>query len=441
MIVVSPSSTVCHSELSPKEIRVSGYKHAAVQIIVASIAVNHPVILRNVPRIKDTVILSEIIDRCGGKAIWEGDNLYIDPINIRQVVIPEDLSKQIHGSLYLMPVFAGRMGKVVFYEAGGCQIGNRESEGKRPVNHMLEVMKCFGCVINNDMQPIMIHCNEYQSCTIDILDYSNAPNEPNGQKVSGATKTAILCALQCKRGETRILNPYYKPDVIELLEFGIRCGYNITYSKQEIVIGQNNLDNHSLLMYDLMSDISEIMTYIALAICREFPLTLTNVTVDKVKLGMMEELKLLYDMGVTIEWREQEMEIWPVDKLKPQHIVVTSHGIYSDHHPFFTLMLLKADGVSKIEEQVWCDRFEYVEDLRKLGAKIDRKGNVIEIFPSTLDRSGQTLVAKELRGAAVLLLAALQCPGANFIQHIDHLERGYYRLMENVSDMLGVKFI
>ncbi|MFD1708574.1 hypothetical protein ACFSCZ_18025 [Siminovitchia sediminis] len=424
------------SQLKSASINISGYKHAAVQLIAASVIHKNPVIINNAPKILDTVVLAKIVEECGGKANFEGQVLSLNTQKLVKSKVPPNLSKQIHGSLYFLPALLARLGKVEFFKAGGCQIGNENDKGERPIEHMLSVMESFGAEFFKDGEWIKGQCEQYRPTTIDILSYSDNPISPNGPYVSGATKTAILCAMGCKEGTTRILNPYMKPDVVELLLFLKKCGYIVEFNKKEINI---TIPISTFpCTYNLMSDISEMFTFIALSVHTRIPLQLKGVTVERAKKGLYAELELLEAMGIKLKWGNSSVFVEPVEEIIAQNIQVTSTGIYSDHHPFFTLMLLKANGTSTIEEYVWRDRFKYIEGLKALGANIKRDCNLIEIKPSILLQSGKTLTANELRGAAVLILASLTISGTTIVKSVDHIIRGYENFFEKL-ELIGVK--
>lgn len=426
------SITVYSSNLKSLNIKVSGYKHSLVVIIAATIIIQNAVKLSNVPDIEDTKVLTKILNYCGGQATFDNKVLSLNTSNLISAPMLPSLTKLIHGSLYLIPVFLGRFGKIQFGESGGCQIGASSSNGKRPVNHIVSILENFGGKFELSEETIIGRCEGFQACTIDIMNYSDKTDILTGPLVSGATKTAILAAMCVEKGETIIHNPYPKPDVTELLEFLKECGYSVKYNGQIAAIsrGTANKSSPKKISYKMMSDISEIITYISCAVYNSVPLTLSGIDVAKIKTGLKEELKLLEQMGVNLKWGNNTLYIPVIEKLCSIDIDVTSVGIYSDHQPFFALMLLKGDAPATIREFVWKERFDYAKELVKLGAKILIKDNSITIYPSKLEKAGQLLYANDLRAASVLLIAALSIKGETRIENIYHLNRGYESLID-----------
>lgn len=426
----------------PGSINISGFKHAVVQLIVASIILNKPIKIDNIPNITDPKVLGEIIQFCGGNVVLQDKELHIDARSMTTFDIPKDLSQLIHGSLYLIPAYLSRFGRVRFRKAGGCQIGSISDDQSRPIHHLLDVLTKFGAIFEQSNDCLEGYCSHFQPTDIDILKYSDDLHSPNGPLVSGATKTAILCALAVDHGETRIFNPYSKPDVLELLSFARDHGYNVHYENQCIRISPllSNFANMNVDTFKLMSCVSEVMTFITLSVHTAIPLELTGITVERVKQGLKAELQLLEEIGVQLEWGQDTLFIPKVKQVKGLDIVVTSTGIYSDHQPFFTIMLTHAQSLSTIKERVWQDRFDYIRGLKLMGANIiQEERGTIKIYPSKLRIPRQTVVANDLRAAAALLLGTMTVPGETVIKNVHHLERGYESLLPTL-EKLGAEF-
>jgi UDP-N-acetylglucosamine 1-carboxyvinyltransferase len=428
---------ITHSRLHDGTLKINGYKHAMVQIVAAAIALNMKVNITNAPMVDDTFVLRDIINDCGGKAEVMEHSFVIDPSDMTISEINPRLSRKIHGSLYLMPAFALRFGRFRFEEAGGCQIGDKNAKGARPVAHILDVMKRFG--IDTTLSDEVLYGKNNGSnadMEIDILHYSDDSNRATGSQISGATKTAILCA--AGREETVIQNPYVKTDVHDLLRFLRLAGYSVELSDERLVIRKLKDLVTRPVKLQLTGCVSEVMTYIALAVHTGINLTLGVDNVPMVLNGLKEELTLLEHMGVHIHSDDHSLSIPKVTKIKRVDIHVTNTTIQSDHHPFFALMLLRGDGESQIKEEVWRERFAYVSELQKLGAKLRQAGNVLYVTPSLLDEGGHILEAADTRAAAILILACLTVSDETVIANVHHLHRGYENLLPQLQ-LLGAK--
>ena len=135
--------------------------------------------------------------------------------------------------------------------------------------------------------------------------------------------------------------------------------------------------------FKLISDISQIMTYITLSVYHNLSLILSNITIDSVREGLKTEFRYLKDMGINLLFKNDTIEICKKPTLSKLDIEVTSIGIYSDHQPLFAIMLLEAENNSTIKELVWKLRFSYATQLKKLGLLLEVDENQLMIYPSS----------------------------------------------------------
>lgn len=429
---------ISSSELRPTSLSVGGYKHATVGLIALAIAVARPVILSNVPDIEDVRVLNQIIREGGGLATLEQGVLTLDTRSYKPYDIPATISKRAHGVLYLMPVLLGRFGRIHLGQSGGCALDGSGTGAQRPVHHMISVLERFGATLRYQDCTIEGEANKFSACDIDCMFYSERSDVLTGPLVSGATKTAILAAACTHAGETRIRNYYPKPDVTELLCFLEKAGFCVRFEGKDLVLSRSSV---LLISYDapihhqVVSCLSEVMTYIALAQHCGIAVTLTGLTGERLRKGLVAELALLNTMEIQLDWQNNDLIIKPAMQLRSCDIEVTSVGIYSDHQPFFALMLLRGHRAARIREHVWKKRFSYVRELGRLGAQIaEGEANII-VTPSALTEGGQTVVAEDLRAAAVLVLAALTVPGWTRVRNAHHLVRGYPDLVSVLRSM------
>lgn len=412
-----------NSKLQSNVVCISGYKHACVAIFAATInAPQTSIRIDNVPMIQDSLVLKDLITVLGGKCFLENNVATISTKNLNNWILPENISKKVHGSLYLLPTILGRMGKIEIGETGGCQIGN--NGGKRPLQHMLSVLERFGATFNFCQDKIIGKADKFHPCSIDIMEFSDKSDLLTGPMISGATKTAILAAMATTQGTTKIFNPYCKPDVTELLNFLQVLGYGVNFQNNCIEICRPDVLTETV-NYSLMTDISQIMTYITVAIYNEIPLKIGKVTVEKAKLGLASEIELLQKMGIELQFGKDYIYVPKVSFIKPIDIEVTSIGIYSDHQPFFALLLSMAKNKSFIKELVWKNRFSYALELNKLGMNYVINDNILEVNPAVPHEANKILLAQDLRAAAALIIAALKAPYQTTIEGIEHLGRGY----------------
>lgn len=419
--------------IEPRPIWINGYKHSMIQVIAAAIAADVPILIKNAPLVDDTFVLKGIIERCSGSVDIDQHRVLIRPGGISDPAVDPVASRAIHGSLYLIPALGVRLGEFVFGEAGGCRIGSAGDGGRRPFEHIFDVMSHFGiaCTTTGGQ-----HRGERRarvhSVTIDILRYSTQQDETHGPLISSATKAAILCSLSTR--ETTILNPYLKTDVLDLLRLlrDLGCDVEATGDRVHIRGGARRASGRPL-EFTLSPCGSEIVTYIALSVHTGTSLELRVGDLEAVRQNLKPEFELLRQMNVDVEFDDGSMFVSGGAPVRSVDIEVTHRGIQSDHHPFFALMLLRGGGTARIREHVWKDRFSYVNELRKLGAVLAQEDNQVTVSPSQTSRGGQTLFAGDTRSVAVLTLAALGAEGSTVIEGAQHLRRGYEDLIPNLQ--------
>jgi UDP-N-acetylglucosamine 1-carboxyvinyltransferase len=425
-----------YSPLHDGEVEIHGYKHAMVQIIAASIASNIPVTIMNAPLVDDTFVLQEIIIQSGGKYDIDGKQVTIDPRPMTNHIIDPLLSSAIHGSLYLIPAYIARFEECLFGESGGCQIGSSGDSKKRPINHMIDIMSEFGVTLLSEGNSHSYKRGNVikEDLEINIMKYSDNPLYSSGPQVSGATKTAILMALAAKR--VKILNPYLKTDVMDLLRFVQQLGFHVVISEAFIeIIRDKTPVITSSIEFSLTDCVSEVMTYLTLALLCNLNLKLKVTNPQQVLFGLKQELQVLEDIGVKVVFEKDSINISAEQNIGNYDIEVNNNSIQSDHHPFFSLIFLKGSAESKITEWVWQERFAYVQELQKLGFNIKQQNNSVMISPSSAIRCEQILNASDTRAAAVLILAALQTKGTTYIEGITHLHRGYQDLIAVIKTL------
>ncbi len=415
--------------------RAYGFKHAIVGIMAASVL--HPntdFVIDNVPKIDDVYVLCNILKKLGAEICMNNYQLTINTKKMDAYSIERALCIDVHGVIYLLPSLLARFDKAELYECGGCQIGDVAKAGKRPISHMLSVLKQFGFVCDQvDDKLIGKRVAYHDQQTIDIMHYSDDLNILTGPQISGATKTAILAAMSVNRAKTLIKNPYRKPDVTELIRLMRLLNYDVSYDENELFINRTKeVDNTKEVHFTLINDLSEVMTYICLAVFHNINAEIQQVNIELLQNGLAEEFKILKAMGVNLIFEGTSIKIPKVKKLQSVNIDVTSVGIYSDHQPFFAVLMSLANGESSISEYVWKNRFSYAYELKKLGFNIDIGENSIRVSPNAHIHGEKTLVAQDLRAAAVLLIVALKAKGTTLLQGGHHLSRGYENLQQSL---------
>lgn len=426
---------VNQSTLMDAEIAISGYRHASNLLL--SVAVILPEChfkFINMPNLLDTEVMLRLLKELGASFSYQDNMLEINTKDMSLFDVSKELSKEIHGSIYLIPALLARFGEVSFGQSGGCQIGSETNSFKRPADHIYSTLIKFGADVIDHEDSITAKIRDLHSTEIDINEFSYDRNTVVGPLTSGATKTAILMALAVKDGNTTTIhNPFLKSETIDLLDLIKECGYKVECNEQKLAITYQKINEK--INHHVISDPSEIITYSVLAGYHDIELTLTHITLDRTWEIIQPEVKLLKRMGLNFTISEDSLIVKKVCPISAQQVEITVKEVCTDHHPFIAALLLKADANSLIKELVWLERFQYIPELAKFGIKTERKENCITIYPGEAKSSNEVITCPDLRAAAMLLIIALSAPGLTYIQDFEHLNRGYVHFVRNLISM------
>ncbi|MFJ1732883.1 hypothetical protein [Streptomyces sp. NPDC088254] len=404
-----------------------GFKHLLVPVLAAACLADRPWRIANAPRIEDRRLLSAMLRHLGATVDDDGPRVTVDASGLGGARIPAHWSAGVHGGVYLLPTVLATRGEVASGRHGGCAIGGG-TQGSRPLSHIAAVLERFGAVCEVGAEEFRATAPRggLRGARIDLADFAEREpraGTPTGPHYSGATKTALLAAVTA-RGTTVLDNPYPKPDAMELARVLGEAGARIEVSRGRITVEGlgGPLGGADVT---LPSDLMEVVTFIAWAVHLRRELDLRLERSDVVRSGLAPELECLAAMGVPLAWEGPLLRIRPPERLRGTDVLAASHHVYSDAGPLFALMLLGADGSSRLTDGVWENRFGYAEGLRNMGAVLDRVGNELRITPGPLKVSPEPLVAGDLRAAATLLLAALGTGARHRLHGVGHLARGY----------------
>lgn len=419
-----------------KEISVepSGYKHASSMVILAALAGEIPCRISNVPNILDTICLTKIISQLGCNISFAGQDLSLYSFSYNKNTIDEEDAIQIHNTLYLLPVLGFKMPSFFLPSTGGCAIGNG-ANGERPTSHILDLMCRSGAVCEETNKGIKVRApKKIIPLNVDIMDYSTFSDRLAGPLVSGATKVALFIAMQCFE-ESVIRNPYLKGDVISILEFLSASGFYVSYDKDSIHLSRCARKNKP--HYTIISDPTEIITYMCLSIYCNFPVKMTNISPVSVQRELDMDLEFLKAMGIRMNLDKNNTLTFlkgTENEKGPSRLEIFSgaHQILSDHQPFYALLMSQTPYGGTVSDYVWKKRFSYAEELNKMVHAFDFSINQLIVRPGVEHSKKVEVFGKDLRSTAVLLIAALRREAITVVHGLEHLTRGYNRFLENL---------
>ena len=384
---------------------ISGFKNAALPILVATVLTGDVCVIENVPSISDVEITLQILRAMGASVRMTGKNtVEIDTRRVRQGQTPPELIGKIRGSTYFIGAELGRFGRAHVGWPGGCDIGNR------PIDQHVKAFEALGASVTTD------------SGFID----AEAKNGLHGSSVYfdstsvGATANLILAAVTAE-GTTIVDNAAREPHIVDLANFLNTCGANITGAGTD-VIKIKGVDTLHGCSYSIIPDMIEAGTFMIAAAA-----TRGRVRIDGVIPKHMECLSAkLEEMGAQIEEVDDSILVSADRRLDKTTVKTLPYpGFPTDLQPQIATLLCLCDGVSHVTETIFENRFKYIDELQKMGANVRVVNGKTAIIEGVPQFSAATLRAMDLRGGAALIIAALAADGVSSIVNIGSIERGY----------------
>ncbi len=393
-------------------IKISGAKNSAVALIPAAILSDDEVTIYNVPNISDRDALIEIIKLLEGNVELDGDALKLDMRNIKNKVIPEELSKKLRASYYFMGALLGKYKKVEMFFPGGCNIG------ARPINLHLKGFEMLGAKVSYDCDKYIIEAEELKGARI-YLDFASV----------GATINLMLAAVKAK-GTTIISNAAREAEIVNIATFLNNMGARITGAgTSEIkIVGVEKLGK---AIIEVIPDRIEAGTYIIMGALLGKDLVIDGVIKEHVE----ALLSKLSDIGVKYEIKHNVITINKCENMKPINIkTLVFPGFPTDLGQPMSVLLTQTNGASLFEETIWENRMGHTKYLNKMGAKITVNGsNAVIVGPTKL--KGSDVIATDLRAGAAMVIAGLIAEGETRIGDIEHILRGYENIIEKLQSV------
>ncbi len=396
--------------------------------MIAALLADGPSVLENVPDIEDVCVVARTIEALGGCATRSKATTWIiDPRSIREAHVRHYALARTRASPFFIVPLLVRFGEALVPAPGGDRIGHR------PLDRVLAGLEAFGARVDA--------CGEYLRVRATHLRgarYRFPKNTHTGTEV-------LLLAAACARGETVLENAAQEPEVDDLIAFLNAMGARIRRTEGR-TIQIEGVPQLRGARHRVMPDRNEAVTFACAALATKGEIEIEEVRPSDIRafLAVLEEIGAgSACIGTT--WR-----VWYPGPLRPACIRTAPHpGFMTDWQPLIAPVLTQAQGVSVIHETVFENRFHYVRELQRMGARIeffnppvedpeavynfnlhdDRPEffHAIRIFGPT-PLCPATVRATDIRGGAALVLAALAARGESVILGIEHLERGYAQL-------------
>ena len=398
------------------QIEISGMKNAALPILFATIVTGDVCVIENLPPVGDIEVTLDILHMMGAKVTrYSPTVVEIDTRDIKQGTSPAGMVRRLRGSNYLIGAELARFGRAKVGTTGGCNFG------ERPIDLHVKGFTALGATVTDGDGFVSAHVSGCLKGTKIVMD-----------KISVGATANILIAATTAQGMTIIENAAHEPHIVDLASFLNSCGANISGAGTSVIKVRGVEKLHGC-HYTIIPDMIEAGTYMVAAAATHGELVLNNVIsrhLDAVSAKMRE-------MGIIVIDEGDRITVKTTGSFSSAKIQAVPYpGFATDMQPQITALLSLASGISTVTENVFKKRFQYVEELQRMGAAIsvdDRNSTATIVGVKALH--GAQVTALDLRAGAAMVIAGLIAEGETTISEVDTIRRGY---VDIVGKLQGV---
>lgn len=394
-------------------VRIHGAKNSVLPILAASVLCEQPCVIHNCPDISDVETALEILSALGCRWQRAGNTLRVDSTMLSGTQIPAEPARRMRCSVVFAGALLARCGRAAVPLPGGCPLG------KRPVDLHLAGFTAMGAAVSVSDGVIDCRCESLRPAEI-VLPFPSV----------GATENLLLAAMGCG-GETVILGAAREPEIEDLARFLQSCGAGIEGAGTERISVFGGRPLHGT-EYTVMADRMEAATYLCACAGCGGDVTLAGAE----KKTVQPVIEVLQTCGCGIAEDGAGLRIRSGGRLHMAGRIETAPhpGFPTDAQALLMAALARAEGELEIRETIFENRFRHVPELQKLGADVTVCGDTARLR-GTAVLHGAALQAADLRGAAALVIGALQAEEKSVITGVKHLKRGYDNLEKNLRSL------
>ncbi len=394
------------------EVKIQGSKNSILPILAASVMCADECIIHNCPNISDVKVTSQILSYLGCKVTFENNTFVVNSRHISKNDIPDFLMREMRSSIIFLGSLISATGNAKLCLPGGCELG------PRPIDLHLDGLRQMGLRINES--------HGFLECDIGagLAGCNIALSFPS----VGATENLILAAVKAK-GITVLTNAAKEPEIMDLVNFLNKCGAKIECSDSSTLVIEG-VDALHGTEHTIIPDRIVAVTYMAAAAATAGNLVVKNIISDNIS----SVIPIFEEAGCII--KQKGKNILTIDSPARPYFnrlirTMPYPGFPTDAQAPVMAMTTVADGTSMFVENIFSNRYKHVGELLRLGANIKVEDKVA-IVEGVKRLSGANVTAADLRGAAALVVAGLSAEGVTEISGLNHIDRGY----ENIEDNL-----
>lgn len=394
------------------EVKIHGAKNSVLPILAAAVLCNGNIIIHNCPHLSDVDAAINILRHLGCDCVINDGTIIIDSFPLKCNAIPDNLMREMRSSVIFLGAILGKCKDAVISTPGGCELG------PRPIDLHISALKKLGVSV----------CEKHGFIRF------TAPKGIKGAKINlsfasvGATENIILAAVLAD-GITTINNAAKEPEICDLIDFLNACGAKI-YGSGTDTITICGVDSLHGCEHTVIPDRIVTATYMAATALSGGKVVLKGVVAKH----LTSINSIFEETGCEICVASDSLVINSPSKLKSVSTIRTAvyPGFPTDAGPLVLAMLTKSKGTTVMVENIFENRYRYIDELRRFGAQVNVEGKVA-IIEGVESLSGAPCKCTDLRGGAALVIVALAAKGTTIIGDIHHIKRGYENIVRDFS--------
>jgi UDP-N-acetylglucosamine 1-carboxyvinyltransferase len=396
------------------EVRISGAKNAALPILAATLLADSPVIVSNVPHLRDVTTMIELLGRMGASVtVDERMRVEVDPTTTHETSAPYELVKTMRAAILVLGPLVAKYGRADVSLPGGCAIG------ARPVNIHVAGLQAMGAEVHIENGYIRARAGRLQGARI-VMDTVTVTGTEN-----------LMMAACLADGQTILENAAREPEIVDLAQFLIAMGAKITGHGTDTILVEGVERMHGT-HYEVLPDRIEAGTYLVAGAITGGRVRARNARAEHLD----AVLGKLIEAGAEVIRGEGFVEV-NMHGRRPRAVDIRTAphpGFPTDMQAQFAALNTVADGVGTIVETIFENRFMHLLEMRRMGAEIRLEGNTA-IIKGVPKLTAAPVMATDLRASASLVIAGLVAEGTTDVERIYHIDRGYECIEEKLAGL------
>ncbi len=396
------------------KVRIQGSKNAALPVLAATLLAGGSSFIRNCPRITDVFAMISLLKNIGCRVSWQGEGLYVDASRVDCREIGTEAATGMRSSLCLLGALVGRCGSAVMEHPGGCVIG------KRPIDLHLGALRQMGVEFREEEGRLLASADRLNGAEI-RLPFPSV----------GATENVILAAVLA-RGDTVLEGAALEPEIAALCRYLKGCGAGIEGigTGRLLIRGGRELSGAE---FTVPADRIVAGTYLFGCIGTGGSVLLEDAPWEEMK----SALELAEHMGGKICISREGVYVQAPDRPRAVECIRTETypGFPTDLQSVALAAAVRADGDVMIRETIFENRFRVVEELRRMGARIEVREPDTVLIHGVDSIRGVPVEARELRGGAALVVAGLMARGETTVTGCRYIYRGYENICRDFREL------